>query len=238
MRDLETYNRNDLDIFYTYYAIPFNLEKREKLKQLARLIYNEYHLNSSNMRLNCSNDIDIFTMEEWDETNPAEIKIGFLQKDNKLYTECYSINTLFEWIHNTENYFTNWVQKDPERPMDKEGYGGEPGNRIILSTPLKNYVVGFYKLQRNVRRSIPYYNYIAIPIETNYRIGNLSGTFGQGQKHGQAPGETIYYLVYVKDGEFTEEKLEELKNKKYTIQDYPSYKKDMEYLEFLVEDSY
>lgn len=136
----------------------------------------------------CNNEIDYISQEEWSKELPADIQITFYIDKNKTTTDCYNYNELEKWMNEPENYFANWIQNDPDRPIDNEGYGGQAGNIMILRLPDFKYITGFHKIQNNQKE------YMAIPIHKNYRLGNRYSRFGVSQIHGALPGYTIYHL--------------------------------------------
>jgi len=233
LRDLKTYSTKDIHILCSY----FNIEPRpmstkdQKLSVLANSMYKYY--SSSNMELVCSSDVDIITLDKWGakadgtgDINP-DIKIGFIRRpdQHELNVECYTLDSMSEWMRDIENYVANWVQKDNTRPIEDEGYGGEAGDKYILKTPMRNYVVGF----SHIDTTRPGY-YLAVPIASSYRVGNLDSTFGIGQVHGQAPGETIYYIEKLESDSFDAKDIEELYARGLTMNSYPTQMEDKEHL--------
>jgi len=186
-KDLSNYNLSELNLLSNYFNIDTNQPLDLLIDTLSNVIQTRYL--SYNMEYVCSEDVEPIYQMEWDDTIRPEIKILFVDtKTNN--TECYTLDNWIQYTSMKDNFFSNWVAKSPDGVIDDEGYGGEPGNEILLKTPMNRYVVGF----SNINLDVPG-EYIAIPILENYRIGNTKGIFGISSLHGQAPGHTVYCIV-------------------------------------------
>lgn len=184
--DLLNYSTQDLRILASYLDIPtLYLTRQELIYHIVSRMEKRY-IRHANMNFQCSQDIDIITLDEWDNDTRPDIKITFVN-ENKNFTECYTMESWNQWISNEENYFANWIEK-PNKTLDTEGYGGHPGNKVFLKTPQNNFIMSFSTIEGKGE-------YIAAPVVSQYRIGNREGTFGIGQIHGQAPGYTIYSII-------------------------------------------
>lgn len=107
--------------------------------------------------------------------------------------KCYPKRSLLQFMR--ANVFADWVQNVSGRPMDEMGYGGKPGKkRFVKTTDGLWFTMESLKL---ILRSAPSTNTFKVVVAIrNQRIGNLKGTFGISENHGQLPGFTIYSLKH------------------------------------------
>lgn len=142
----------------------------------------------------CTNERDHFTNEEW--TSPPDVKIKFIdpiRPEVKPYVLCLSKDSLEGWVADKDNFYARWVKKPLANVIDDSGHGGEPflGEKY-LKLPDGTYIA-----------SNPFaYDYnkgnielVGVPVEQRVRVGNLRGTFGVSEIHGQEPGMTVYKII-------------------------------------------
>ncbi len=139
---------------------------------------------------NCANPESYVTREEWEqETDYIQIysrnlRTGELSEN----PVCYERKSMIRAIET--QVFADWVPMHG-RTLDVIGHGGGPGKKRFYKTILLYYIdYSSYLLLKDpsIRE------YIRELKHQNQRIGNLNGTFGIGQNHGQSPGFDIYSL--------------------------------------------
>lgn len=226
-QDLVRYTPNDINTLAKYFKLPMSMNKHQKIKHIIHHIYSHQVMKTTNMDgFKCSNDVDYFTLMEFDDDQPADMKIKFIDeydtKQNKIIKSqvvCYNKEIFDKWLYEDNNYFANWVEKK-DQTMDNEGYGGKAGHERILALPDRRYIMGYSLLQKTGE-------YYAIPLVENYRIGNTQSLFSISGIHGQAPGYTIYGLFPKNDN------LEDHINT--SIETYPYQDEDIEFYAVNVE---
>jgi hypothetical protein len=141
----------------------------------------------------CSSEQDLVTFVEWTDKTP-DIFIDFHDNPNKPNRlNCYDGESLEKWINMKDNIFAKWIQRS-EHPLDSTGHYGMPdqSNKYI-----KLYTGEFIEIDNMVKKLQKGVKYPCI-IDAYYteivRIGNLQGTFGISQLHGQEPGYRVYRL--------------------------------------------
>jgi len=107
------------------------------------------------------------------------------------HIRCYPKNSTLKFMK--ANVFANWVQSVPERPIDDMGYSGRPGKQRFVRT-LDNTWLTYDSARRIVKATPSHFTFNAVKVARNQRIGNLRGTFGVSENHGQLPGFTVYEL--------------------------------------------
>nr|QBK88150.1 MAG: ankyrin repeat protein [Marseillevirus LCMAC202] len=155
----------------------------------------------------CSNEQDFITQDDWDANNLPQVKIKLLDKTNPIhgpsYTLCFRRDTLQQWIGDPKHEMAVWLPTIKGKGMDADGHGlpgskgtGPSANSIYTQLPDGSYTA----VPENVSLFDPKYtNFIGVPIATNIRLGNLAGTMGVSELHGQAPGKVIYLLIPAQD---------------------------------------
>lgn len=142
---------------------------------------------------NCTNRSDIFTQEEFNEGNPPNVIIYFYPNpDEPLvlnYTLCTDRETLSMWLNSDDNKFYIWVPKG-DRSIDNSGNGGKPSDEPVYKLFGSNRT-DFIANKNFLRPFVKQYG--AFPVyKDKQRVGR---SFGVSNLHGQAPGETIYWVI-------------------------------------------
>ncbi len=142
----------------------------------------------------CSGDRDLVSQVGWDEEKPTFF-INFIDDPKKPgRLNCYNSQYLHQWVNMPENTFAEWIPHDKKKGMDAEGYGGGPnlkkkynklytGEFIILNNHTA-FTFNNLQLGRPIMINAIYIGMV--------RLGNLGGTMGIGDVHGQTPGYRIY----------------------------------------------
>lgn len=167
----------------------------------------------------CSSAYDLVTMVDWVDEKP-NVFIDFRDSPDIGRLGCYNGDALRHWANLKENIFAKWVKNPLSRQMDSSGHGGQPDPDYKYLKMYTGEFIIFDDLAKKLLKSkdpvILTANY-----ESTERIGNLRGTFGVGELHGQAPG----YRTYRLEGNIKEESIEE-----GTIDDAKARKKRLELL--------
>lgn len=152
----------------------------------------------------CSSSYDLVTMVEWVDDIP-NIFIDFYndpQKPGRL--NCYNGESLRYWLNLPENTFAKWVKNPLSKEMDASGHGGKPDLEYKYIKLYTGEFIVYDELAKKLLKSKDPVIIKAIYTSTE-RIGNLRGTLGVSELHGQLPGERIYKL----EGEIVEIEVEE-----------------------------
>lgn len=142
----------------------------------------------------CSSDKDLVTFVDWIDSSPS-VFINFIAKiDKPGRLNCYDGDSLKTWLTMRENIFAKWVPNDDVKGMNDMGYGGHPDlNELFVKLYTGEYLVydeNVKLLKKGLSKPVKFdANFIDIK-----RIGNIQGTFGVGDTHGQVPGYGIYRL--------------------------------------------
>lgn len=181
--ELNTYSYQQIFSLANKYRLDIN--NPDLINNLANIIANDNTYNK------CSNDVELLTQEEWDETCQKDIVIKFLNPSNIQLTPetvCYNYNETMKWLNMPENKFFKWVPNNLTRPMDDMGYGGG-----------KSFTTKYYKLPSNhfiTEHSIEEISkkgeFVGLPVAVNERVGR---EFGISANHGQLPGFTIFKIM-------------------------------------------
>lgn len=148
----------------------------------------------------CSNDADLISLEDWSETNKPNLKIKYMSMDDPITKVnrivCYDSEELKRSLDILENTFAAWIPNNRnyfEKP-DSDGKGergsggfGPAKTQKFYKLPDGNFVQ-FYNPDEIT--SVDYL--VAIPYAKK-RIGNIWGTFGVSELHGQVPDKTVYF---------------------------------------------
>ena len=145
----------------------------------------------------CSNIVDYITQKKWKKE--PDIKLEFIDPGKKSYTLCFKLRTLKEWMRNKENYFAHWIQNPAASvSMTNTGVCGMPNEeQIYLKLPDGTTFIENSLL--NIKDPI------GVKVESNVRIGNLRGSLGVSNLHGQLPGYSVYRII--SRGDDSEKKL-------------------------------
>jgi len=148
--------------------------------------------------MSCSSDHDLVTHVDWVDETP-DIFINFVdEKDRPGRLHCYNREALKQWLNMPENTFAEWVAK-PGFQMESTGHYGAPNlsGAKYVKMYTGEFVVGPYILDILAER-VNFQILYPITLDATYigtlRIGNLRGTFGIGELHGQSPGYRVYRL--------------------------------------------
>lgn len=128
-----------------------------------------------------------------------DVFIMYIQKPNSNNFNdtgiCVSKTEIKEYLKsdltedNPKVLMTLWTGKD----LDNSGHYGKPSGRIIVKMPPFNTFVTLGSLEQMIKND---YNkeWFLYPLYNGKRrrIGNLQGSYGSSQNHGQIPGSVIY----------------------------------------------
>ena len=139
----------------------------------------------------CSNDVDLFTQEPWSES-PPDVFIDFGNQEDK--QKCYSSSNLSVWLKDRDNFFVEWISKDPNKPMDNSGHDGkpDPDSPYYVKLFTQEFLVfdESVDLLANGLKNVSY----EAEFLGSKRLGNLEGLMTMSGLHGQYPGYNVYQL--------------------------------------------
>jgi hypothetical protein len=145
----------------------------------------------------CSNPLDYISQEKfYDEIKADDILYLHLGSDN---IECFDIDSLFQYFNHTAP-MADWVQNPLSRNlMDDMGRGGLPGQKRFMKFPLGYpyiYLTDIPRLASLLNTGFRHFK--GTPLET-VRMGNIHGSFGVSELHGQLPAQTVFSLEEMYD---------------------------------------
>lgn len=155
----------------------------------------------------CANEKDSFTLDYWEETPPS-LFIRFIEPDGKSITQCYSSESLYEYLTDTEkneetgeeeysHLFYEWVPINPNKPLDAAGHYGQQTDdegETYWSFPPNNVPLKVdKKLLIALLSDIPYYG--EARQRGIRRLGKASSRGELGGWHGQEPGYMTYEIT-------------------------------------------
>ena len=166
---------------------------------------------------------DMIMDEEFTVDNDNDVFIMFMQKSNSSIFEnagtCASKNELKEYIKsdlnvdNPQILMTLWTGEN----LDQQGKFGKPTGKIVVKIPPYNIYVTYGSLEKMMKNDYnkewylyPLYN------GKRRRIGNIQGSYGSSQNHGQIPGSIIYKA-------YTEKQITKNTQIKEEYSDYPLF---------------
>lgn len=146
----------------------------------------------------CKNE-DLIMGEPYTVDTNDDVFIMYIQKQNSNNFNdtgiCVSKTEIKEYLKsdltedNPKVLMTLWTGKD----LDSTGHYGKPSGRIIVKMPPFNTFVTLGSLEQMLKND---YNkeWFLYPLYNGKRkrIGNLQGSYGSSQNHGQIPGSVIY----------------------------------------------
>jgi len=215
-KDLENYSKQDLEKLAKY------LNTEPNIWAIAIAITNKYYNSNLDSQI-CSNKVDIFTLDEWNEKDNPELAFDIYKDSKLLFTNCYKQKDFITMLEN--NQFFVWKAR-PGKVFEETGHGGEPDytkkyfkmntDRITLFIKdsdivkkLLNGTIGRYRL-----------DYLG-----KERIGSSdpTATLQISVLHGQLPGEDTYEL---KEIEVVEQLLPEFEEEiPQIIEEFPDFYK-------------
>ena len=146
----------------------------------------------------CKNE-DLIMGEPYTVDTNDDVFIMYIQKPNSNNFNdtgiCVSKTEIKEYLKsdltedNPKVLMTLWTGKN----LDNSGHYGKPSGRIIVKMPPFNTFVTLGSLEQMIKND---YNkeWFLYPLYNGKRrrIGNLQGSYGSSQNHGQIPGSIIY----------------------------------------------
>lgn len=146
----------------------------------------------------CKNE-DLIMGEPYTVDNNDDVFIMYIQKPNSNNFNdtgvCVSKTEIKEYLQsdltedNPKVLMTLWTGKN----LDNNGQYGKPSGRVIVKMPPFNTFVTLGSLEQMIKND---YNkeWFLYPLYNGKRrrIGNLQGSYGSSQNHGQIPGSIIY----------------------------------------------
>ena len=149
----------------------------------------------------CNNDVDIISADSFSPYHLS--KMISIIPPNKRKGTCYIRTDLIQLLESKK--LARWLQRPNAPPMDSAGHGGAPSrlphDRVYMlpdSTVIDQNAYEILKTSFENKLHLE-------EVEANVRIGNIQGTFGVSQHHGQSPGFTIY-TIYIKSQESSSSK--------------------------------
>lgn len=174
--------------------IPLTIREFENLeKEEQRFLTHQEQLEKYKKKLTnqCSGDSDLISLEPWEE-QPPNVFINFITERGRI-THCYRTTSLRKWLSDRSNTFAHWIPQ-PGRTIDDIGHGGmpSPDERYV-----KLYTGEFVLKDENFDLLKEGYGDLMFDAESLgiIRLGNLKGTFGISEIHGQNPGYRVYRLI-------------------------------------------
>lgn len=145
----------------------------------------------------CNTPFDIISQTQWEDSDADNADIIFIKWGNN--TECYDANTIKNVIKQLDSIATEWVKNPlaskniPQNEL-KQGVGFIPGKGELyvklwphnVHVPLESIKQLFYTDNR----------YFKAKSIGKKRLGNIKGTRGVSELHGQEPFEEIYEIIY------------------------------------------
>ena len=143
----------------------------------------------------CSNDRDSVTQIEWSDQSPS--LFIFFYHGGKEFIKCYDKQSLKQWLKQPTSILANWIPK-PGKVIDSTGMGGQPGKKRFYK-----FYTGEYISKESVDKYILQgkHKLLTATFDRNVRLGNVEGTFGQSQLHGQSKFPTYKLEKYEPMGE-------------------------------------
>jgi hypothetical protein len=185
IKDLETFDKKNIDILRKFYNLPKNMKRKELLYNIAKL---NMEIKIGNLPFaDCTNEVNIFTQDEWTEEEQPNLKVKFLwyaDFSKKPTIQCYNKDNLLEWLNDTNHTLYKWIPNILGTEMEPMGYRGGPSNSFTV----QNWPDSQFVVKTNLPNSD---TLTAFPIAKNMRIGKQ---FGISQNHGQLPGFVVYEL--------------------------------------------
>ena len=174
-------------------------QAQNKIRQTTKRKFKNYQKNIAKTRKRiqrmCINDKDVISQDTLGPFQASQI-ISFIPF-GKQKGICYLKKDLLKLL-NTKTPLALWVKRHDALSIDVSGHGGQPSldprDRVYI-LPADGTVInqaGFELLNQSTSQKFQ-----LAPILENQRIGNLRGSFGESQHHGQLPGFTIYDLVEI-----------------------------------------
>ena len=131
----------------------------------------------------CRNERDYITQMDWDDDDEEDlIKIDW---DTGKW-ECYTRSSIRHWMNNDDVKAIEWIKNEDASQQTSMGYGYKPkqgSDKYIKMWPLDNYIL-LDDLQQMVKSRTKNFKLNKLP---PIRLGNLRGSFGVSELHGQEP---------------------------------------------------
>lgn len=154
----------------------------------------------------CQNESPI-TLDPYKKKNNDNIITIYFPNSKDIYSSdkstCIDKNELIDMLSSDlskrrENegppgyFMADWVPRTNSN-IEDTGHKGKPGFKLFVKFPINNiyFTYNTISFALSLPGGTPLY---AKKILNNQRIGNLYGTFGIGQNHGQSPGFSVYKL--------------------------------------------
>lgn len=208
-QDCETFLKNPHTNPLTQRKIKKNGPKYQELMKKCSGHENQVKLDSP--KIECLNESPI-TLDAYTESDNKDlIKILLPDSNGSPMTKsiCITKSELIEMLEsdlstrryetrtytdiNAPSYFmADWISVDRRFPLTTSGQNGVPGKKRFIKFPINNLHFTYGSIKKALETSGSQILHARILEKT--RIGNLYGTFGVGQLHGQLPGENIYTL--------------------------------------------
>lgn len=175
-------NNEIKDLLKPYIIAPST--KREELDDKQKFI---------NM---CKENIDFISQEKWEDVDGTIIQI---QWNSDISPDCYTIEDIKQFMKNDRIYAIEWV-KNPntsddisieEQNMGRGYYPNPNGSKFIKLWPL-DYYVTLKSLKKLLLSSERTFKAKSLGKK---RLGNLNGTFGVSELHGQIPFPEVFELI-------------------------------------------
>ena len=154
----------------------------------------------------CNNTEDYISQETWSDNNKPNIFIKYMKDDGTFEgTFCYKSEDIMTMINSSQNNFAAWVRSEEDASFDDNGFVIIPGEEqkdyanaskveLFVEIPVRRFFFKDILLFEIENTHGEPTNFLAIPTYKT-RVGNLDGSYGSGQLHGQEPDRTIYYLM-------------------------------------------
>jgi hypothetical protein len=157
---------------------------------------------SENWHNQCKEEKDLISQETWKDSDMSDPDqdIIFIKWDPTRKEECYNANDIETFKNNKDIHVVEWVHNgvsdlDSLSMADKNsgmGYAPKKNSPVYMKLwPLDNYVSvkSVEKMLKSKKR-----HFIAKQVGSK-RIGNIYGTRGVSEVHGQMPESKLYELV-------------------------------------------
>lgn len=137
--------------------------------------------------LDCYNEADYVTLDEWDEVGAEEdvVQLWFPDADKP---HCFLRSTLRSTFAQPDSVRADWVQKPEAARLDDEGHGGTAGAlRFYKLPPFNQWITAEAKATLLSPRHREYRLELLRP---HQRMGPVTGQWRE--PHGRAPGDPVY----------------------------------------------
>lgn len=186
-KDLEKYSKQDLNKLAKY------LNTESDIWSISIAIANKYYSSNLDSSI-CSNKMDIFSLDEWNDSDNPELGFDIYRDSKLLFTTCYKQRDFIKMLE--DNQFFVWKAR-PGKIFEDTGHGGEPDyTRKYFKMNTDKFTI-YIKDSDIVKKLLNgTFGRYRLDYLGKERIGSPdpTATLQISVLHGQAPGEDTYEL--------------------------------------------